>query len=50
VSGVLPETERERQLRQLAGRLLAWPHPDGPVSVDLIPVGYPNDFPPELSI
>jgi hypothetical protein len=48
VSGVLPETERERQLRQLAGRLLAWPDPDGPVSVDLIPVGYPNDFPPEL--
>jgi len=48
VSGAVPETERERQLRQLAGRLLAWPDPDGPMSVDLIPVGYPDDFPPEL--
>jgi hypothetical protein len=48
VSGALPETERERQLRQLAGRLLTWPDPDGPVSVDLIPVGYPDDLPPEL--
>jgi len=48
VSGALPETERERQLRQLAGRLLTWPDPEGPVSVDLIPVGYPDDFPPEL--
>jgi hypothetical protein len=48
VSGTLPETERERQLRQLAGRLLNWPDPEGPVSVDLIPVGYPDDFPPEL--
>src|SRR3989441_6314958 len=48
VSGALPETERERQVRQLAGRLLTWPDPEGPVSVDLIPVGYPDDFPPEL--
>jgi hypothetical protein len=48
VSGALPETERERQLRQLAGRLLTWPDPDGPVSVDLIPLGYPDDLPPEL--
>jgi len=48
VSGALPETERERQVRQLAGRLLAWPDPDGPLSVDLIPSGYPDDFPPEL--
>jgi hypothetical protein len=48
VSGALPETERERQVRQLAGRLLAWPDPEGPVSIDLIPVGYPDDFPPEL--
>ena len=48
MSGVLPETERERQVRQLAGRLLTWPDPEGPVSVDLIPVGYPDDFPPEL--
>ena len=48
MSGTVPETERERQLRQLAGRLLNWPDPEGPVSVDLIPVGYPDDFPPEL--
>ena len=48
MSGPAPETERERQLRQLAGRLLTWPDPEGPVSVDLIPVGYPDDLPPEL--
>ncbi|TMF98069.1 MAG: hypothetical protein E6I10_05705 [Chloroflexi bacterium] len=48
MSGALPETERERQVRQLAGRLLAWPDPEGPQEVDLIPVGYPEDFPPEL--
>ncbi len=48
MSGALPETERERQVRQLAARLLTWPDPEGPVSVDLIPVGYPDEFPPEL--
>ena len=48
MSGPLPETERERQLRQLAGRLLTWPDPEGPVTADLIPAGYPDDFPPEL--
>ena len=48
MSGALPETERERQVRQLAGRLLAWPDPEGPMEVDLIPVGYPEEFPPEL--
>ncbi len=48
MSGALPETERERQVRRLAARLLTWPDPEGPVSVDLIPVGYPDDFPPEL--
>ncbi len=48
MSGALPETERERQVRQLAARLLTWPDPEGSVSVDLIPVGYPDDFPPEL--
>jgi hypothetical protein len=50
VSGALPETERERQVRQLAARLLTWPDPEGPVSVDLIPVGYPDDFRLNLSI
>jgi hypothetical protein len=48
VSGLTPETERERQMRELAGRLLMWPDPDGPLTVDLIPVGYPDDFPAEL--
>ena len=48
MSGVLPETERERQLRQLAGRLLHWPDPEGPVTADLLPVGYPDDLPPEI--
>ena len=48
MSGGLPETERERQLHQLASRLLTWPDPEGPASVDLIPVGYPVDLPPEL--
>jgi hypothetical protein len=48
VSGALPETERERQLRQLAGRLLHWPDPEGPVTADLLPVGYPDDLPPEI--
>lgn len=48
MSGLAPETERERQVRQLAGRLLTWPDPEGPLTVDLIPVGYPEEFPPEL--
>jgi hypothetical protein len=48
VSGALPETERERQLRQLASRLLRYPDPSGTVTVDLLPVGYPDDLPPEL--
>jgi hypothetical protein len=48
VSGPAPETERERQLRQLATRLLSWPDPDGPVTVELIPLGFPDDLPPGL--
>jgi hypothetical protein len=48
VSGPAPETERERQLGQLAGRFLNWPDPEGPVTTDLIPVGYPDDLPAEL--
>jgi hypothetical protein len=48
VSGPAPESERERQLRHLAGRFLTWPDPEGPVTADLIPVGYPDDLPPEL--
>jgi hypothetical protein len=48
VSGPTPETERERQLRAFANRVLAWPDPDGPSTAELIPLGYPDDLPPEL--
>jgi hypothetical protein len=48
VSGQAPETERERQLRAFAARVLSWPDPSGPASVDLIPGGYPEELPPEL--
>jgi len=48
VSGPAPETERERQLRELASRLLTHPDPDGPVTVDLILLGYPEEVPAEL--
>lgn len=48
MSGPAPETERERQLRAFANRLLSWPDPEGPSTVDLMPLGYPNDLPPEL--
>src|ERR1700680_913052 len=48
MSGPAPETERERQLRDLANRLLSWPDPQGPSTVDLMPLGYPDDLPPEL--
>jgi hypothetical protein len=47
VSGPAPETERERQLRQLAGRLLTWPEPEGPATADLT-LGYPDELPLEL--
>jgi hypothetical protein len=48
MSGPAPETERERQLHAFANRLLSWPDPDGPSTVDLVPLGYPDDLPPEL--
>jgi hypothetical protein len=48
MSGPAPETERERQLRAFANRLLPWPDPEGPSTVDLMPLGYPDDLPPEL--
>src|SRR5713226_4880561 len=48
MSGPAPETERERQLRAFANRLLSWPDPEGPSTVDLMPIGYPDDLPPEL--
>jgi hypothetical protein len=48
MSGPAPEAERERQLRAFANRLLSWPDPEGPSTVDLMPLGYPDDLPPEL--
>lgn len=48
MSGPALETERERQLHDLATRLLSWPDPEGPSTVDLLPVGYPDDLPTEL--
>src|SRR6266849_9882641 len=48
MSGPAPETEREQQLRAFANRLLSWPDPDGPSTVELMPLGYPDDLPPEL--
>lgn len=47
MSGSAPETERERQLRQLAGRLLTWPDAEGSATADLT-LGYPEELPPEL--
>jgi len=35
-------------MRQLAGRLLTHPDPSDPLTVDLLPAGYPEDLPPEL--
>jgi hypothetical protein len=48
MSGPAPETERERQLRAFANRLLSWPDPEGPSTIDLMPLGYPDDLPTEL--
>src|ERR1700687_395046 len=48
MGGPAPETERERQLRAFANRLLSWPDPEGPATVELMPVGYPVELPPEL--
>ena len=48
MSGAAPETERERQLRVFASRLLSWPDPEGPSTVELMALGYPDDLPPEL--
>lgn len=48
MSGPAQETERERQLRAFASRVLSWPDPNGPLTVDLIPAGYPEELPPEL--
>jgi hypothetical protein len=48
MSGPAQETEKEQQLRHLAQRLVSWPDPEGPSTVDLIPAGYPDELPTEL--
>jgi len=50
VSGAAPETERERQLRKLAGRLLAHPGPGGLTTAELFVAELPPDAPTELVV
>jgi hypothetical protein len=50
VSGPAPETERERRLRELAGRLLAHPGPEGTTTAELFLAGLPPDAPPDLIV
>jgi len=50
VSGPAPETERERRLRELAGRLLAQPGPHGPTTAELFLAELPPDAPPDLIV
>jgi hypothetical protein len=48
VSGLAPETERERRLRELAGRLLAHPSPEGTTTAELFLAELPPDAPADL--
>jgi len=50
VSGPAPETERERRLRELAGRLLAQPGPEGPRTAELFLAKLPPDAPADLIV
>jgi hypothetical protein len=50
VSGPAPETERERQLRELAGRLLVHPSPEGPRTAELFLAEVPPDAPADLIV
>jgi hypothetical protein len=50
VSGPAPETERERRLRELAGRLLAHPGPEGSRTVELFLAELPPDAPADLIV
>ena len=50
MSGPSPETERERRLRELAGRLLAHPSPGGPTTAELFLAELPPDAPPDLIV
>jgi hypothetical protein len=48
MTGHVPVTEGERELREFASRVLSYPYPGGPTTSDLIAKGYPDDLPPEL--
>jgi hypothetical protein len=50
VSSLAPETERERRLRELAGRLLAHPGSDGQTTAELFLDELPPDAPPDLVV
>jgi hypothetical protein len=50
VSDRAPETERERRLRELAGRLLAHPSPEGPTTAELFLAELPSDAPADLVV
>lgn len=50
MSGPAPETERERRLRELAGRLLAHPSPEGQTTAELFLAGLPPDKPADLVV
>jgi hypothetical protein len=50
VSGPAPETERERRLRELAGRLLAHPSPEGLTTAELFLGELPPDAPADLIV
>ena len=45
-----PETEREHRLRELAGRLLAHPGPDGKTTAELFLAEVPPDTPADLIV
>ena len=50
MSAAAPETERERRLRELAGRLLAHPGPGGPTTAELYLAELPPDAPADLIV
>lgn len=50
MSSPAPETDRERRLRELAGRLLAHPSPGGPTTAELFLAELPPDKPADLVV
>ena len=50
MSAPAPETEREHRLRELAGRLLAHPGPDGKRTAELFLAELPADTPADLTV